>query len=82
MSSARKRSSIQKANSVTERLRQQLMMADHHIATIKAVAELMTVEIARLREIEKAASALVSLREDSEIFRTSCAELERLINAR
>lgn len=38
MSSARKRSAIAKANNAADHLRQQLMLAEHHAATIEAFA--------------------------------------------
>ena len=38
MSSARKRSAIQKANNESNHLRQRLMLAEHHAATIEAFA--------------------------------------------
>lgn len=39
MSSARKRSAIQKANNEADRLRQRLMLAENHIAILRTFAE-------------------------------------------
>lgn len=49
MSSARKRSAIQKANNEADRLRQRLILAEHHGTVMKSMAEAIAVRHDALR---------------------------------
>lgn len=53
MSSARKRAAIQKANTEAERLRQRLILAEHHGAVMRSMAEAIAMRHDTLRAAVK-----------------------------
>lgn len=53
MSSARKRGAIQKANNETDRLRQQLMLSQHHGAVMRLAAETLAKDADRYKMLRR-----------------------------
>lgn len=53
MSSARKRGAIQKANNETNRLRQQLILSEHHASLFRGIAEHLAKDAGRYRELRR-----------------------------